>query len=75
MENVVEKDQLIFLLANQMKKLLVFNNPESANDTRVFADIAEISEGKIRIDPKSYRLNDYIDNSPTNAKNKKKKNK
>ena len=70
MENVVEKDQLIFLLANQMKKLLVFNNPESAN-----ADIAEISEGKIRIDPKSYRLNDYIDNSPTNAKNKKKKNK
>ena len=75
MENVVEKDQLISLLANQMKKLLVFNNPESANDTRVFADIAEISEGKIRIDPKSYRLNDYIDNSPTNAKNKKKKNK
>lgn len=75
MENCVEKDQLIFLLANQMKKLLVTSNPENATDSRVFADIAEISDGRIIIDPATYRLNDYIDNSTSATKNKKKKNK
>ena len=73
MENCVEKDQLIFLLANQMKKLLLMNNIENATDQKVFEDIANISEGKILIDPANYRLNEYVDNS--NSKNKKKKNK
>lgn len=73
MENCVEKDQLIFLLANQMKKLLLLNNPESATDTRVFEDIAELSEGKIVIDASSYRLNDYVETAAGNAKGKKKK--
>ncbi len=71
MENCVEKDQLIFLIANQMKKLLLFHNPENATDSKVFEDIANISEGKILIDASSYRLNEYVDNS--NAKTKKKK--
>ena len=61
MDNGVEKDQLIFLIANQMKKLLVMQNPELANDARVFMDIAEISDGKIQIDPENYRLNEYLD--------------
>ena len=72
MENCVEKDQLIFLLANQMKKLLLFHNPENATDTKVFDDIANISEGKIIIDPTSYRLNEYVDTSSVKAKKKKK---
>lgn len=74
MENCVEKDQLIFLIANQMKKLLVSNNPETVSDEKVFVDIAEISRGKIQIDPSSYRLNEYIGVAQANsAKNKKKK--
>lgn len=74
MENCVEKDQLIFLLANQMKKLLVTNTPENVSDEKVFADIADISEGGIVIDPSSYRLNDYIGvASPASQKGKKKK--
>ena len=74
MENCVEKDQLIFLVANQMKKLLLIHNPENVSDEKVFADIAEISKGKILIDSGSYRLNEYIDASPaSNGKNKKKK--
>lgn len=60
MENCIEKDQIIFLLANQMKKQLVEQTPENVSDERVFSDIAEISEGKITIDGSSYRLNDYI---------------
>jgi len=73
MENCIEKDQLIFLLANQMKKLLVLNNPESATDAKVFTDISDISCGKILIDHTTYRLNDYIDHVTNNVKNKKKK--
>lgn len=73
MENCIEKDQLIFLLANQMKKLLVLNNPENSDDVRVFSDITEISEGKIQIDASSYKLNDYLDSAPATTKNKKKK--
>lgn len=74
MDNCVEKDQLIFLLANQMKKQLVANNPETVSDIKVFADIADISQGKIQIDPSSYRLNEYIDVAqPVSGKKKKKK--
>lgn len=72
MDNCVEKDRLIFLVANQMKKLLLMNNPESASDTKVFEDIAALSEGKIMIDAATYRLNEYIDETPA-PKNKKKK--
>lgn len=72
MENCVEKDQLIFLLANQMKKLLLFHNPENATDSKVFEDIANISEGKILIDASTYRLNEYVDNSTVKTKKKKK---
>lgn len=74
MENCVEKDQIIFLLANQMKKQLVDQTPENVSDAKVFSDIAEISGGRIMIDAASYRLNDYIGvNTPATGKGKKKK--
>jgi hypothetical protein len=72
MENCIEKDQLIFLIANQMKKLLLLNNPESATDAKVFADMAMLSDGGIQIDAANYRLNEYVENNPA-AKTKKKK--
>lgn len=72
MENCVEKDQLIFLIANQMKKLLVTQNPEGVSDSKVFNDIREISKGKIAIDGENYRLNEYI-GVAVPAKGKKKK--
>lgn len=73
MDNCVEKDQLIFLIANQMKKLLLLQNPENATDSKVFDDIANISEGRIVIDPATYRLNEYVETATTKNKNKKKK--
>lgn len=74
MEGGVEKDQLIFLVANQMKKLLISVNSDSASDRRVFNDIREITRGSIDIDPESYRLNEYIGvASPQDNKKKKKK--
>ena len=73
MENCVEKDQMIFLIANQMKKLLVSQNPENANDSRVFKDIDLITGGKITISEDNYRLNDYIGVTPASNNKKKKK--
>ena len=76
MENCIEKDQLIFLIANQMKKLLVSQNPEVATDVKVFNDIKEISGNVIQIDPEAYRLNEYLGiNTSANISNKKKKKK
>ena len=73
MEGGVEKDNLIFLIANQMKKLLVTVNSDSVTDKRIFKDIKEISGGVIDIDANNYKLNDYIGISPTETKKKKKK--
>lgn len=74
MEGGIDKDRLIFLVANQMKKLLVSVNVDSATDQRVFNDIREISGGSIDIDAENYRLNEYIGVvNPNEGKKKKKK--
>lgn len=73
MEGSVDKDQLIFLVANQMKKLLIGVNADSATDRRVFNDIREISGGAIDINPDSYRLNEYIGIATAQEGKKKKK--
>lgn len=73
MEPGVEKDQIIFLVANQMKKVLVSDNPETATDYRIFKDIREISGGVIDIDPENYKLNEYIGVATPNEGKKKKK--
>lgn len=74
MKGGLDKDRLIFLVANQMKKLLVSENTDSATDRRVFNDIREISGGRIDIDSDSYRLNEYIGvANPQDGKKKKKK--
>lgn len=73
MEGGVDKDRLIFLVANQMKKLLISENPDSATDKRVFNDIRDISNGGIDIDSDSYRLNEYIYTTHQSDNKKKKK--
>ncbi|MCH5234338.1 MAG: DUF4290 domain-containing protein [Muribaculaceae bacterium] len=74
MEGGVDKDRLIFLVANQMKKQLVAVNTDSATDRRVFNDIREITGGGIDIDPENYKLNEYIGvSNPQEGKKKKKK--
>lgn len=54
-----EKDRLIMLIANQMKKQLTAINPETADDERVFKDIYTMTRGQIRMDTKLHRLYDY----------------
>ncbi len=44
-----EREALIMLLANQMKKSLLAVNPDIADDERVFADIYRITHGAINL--------------------------
>lgn len=74
MEQGEEKDDLIYSIANQMKKFLTLSNNESVSDLRIFHDIEMISGGKIIINPEQFRLNEYV--APvTIGKNKNKKKK
>ena len=54
-----EKDQLIFMIADQMKKSLLAITPDGVEDSRIFADIAEMTHGEIRLDPKLHRLHSF----------------
>lgn len=60
-EDGEEKDELITMLANQMKKTLVAANKDSASDERVLNDLRELSNGKIDISPDKLLLHDYVE--------------
>ena len=73
MEEGPERDALIALVANQMKKILIETNRDGVDDRRVFNDLRELSQGRIFVDPATLRLNDYIIPVQTSGKKKKKK--
>ncbi|MCX4330560.1 MAG: DUF4290 domain-containing protein [Muribaculaceae bacterium] len=54
-----DREMLVMLLANHMKKLLLNENPEAATDARIFADLAQLSEGHILLNPDETRLREY----------------
>ena len=72
MEPGPEKDAIIVLVANQMKKASLAWDPDGYSDQRIFSDIAEITEGAITIHPEQLMLCEYQD-APTPGKKKKKK--
>lgn len=72
MANSEAKDMYVELLSNHIKKLLVMNNPENANDQRVYSDLSEMSDGNINVADDVFDLPEYIEDKP--AKSKKKKN-
>lgn len=71
MENSEDKDTLVELLANHVKKLQTMHNPENASDELVFADIDTISGGSIKLSKDMFTLLDFKEEKP--AKNQKKK--
>lgn len=73
MEEGDERNELIGLIANQMKKLLMSVNKDGVEDVRIFRDMAEMSHGAIRIDPSQMKLRDYIIPVQPSGKKKKKK--
>ena len=51
-----ERDQLISLLANHMKKSFLTWNKEVVDDDKIFKDLREYSRGKIDLSPETFRL-------------------
>lgn len=74
-----EKEQLIKLLANHMKKSFLTWNKESVDDRKIFKDLDELSKGQIVLEEESYKLTESRDilarnTPPANNNNNNKKN-
>lgn len=67
-----ERDQLAYLLADHMKKLLLAVNPDGVDDIKIFSDIYEMSDGAIHLDPADVRLHDFHIIAPPSKKKRKK---
>ena len=68
-----EKDELIKLIAAQMKKTLLAVNSDGVEDSRVFRDLMEISGGRIRVDESQMKIREFIIPAQPTGKKKKKK--
>ncbi len=71
-----EKEILINLLANHMKKSFLAWNKDAVEDEKIFMDLEELSENKIKIDPemKLAETKTILGTAGGGIKNKKKKN-
>ncbi|MDO4511514.1 MAG: DUF4290 domain-containing protein [Bacteroidales bacterium] len=72
-----ERDALVMLLANHMKKLIFQISKEDVEDAKIFKDLAFYSKGKIQIDPNEKALHQFkeapVATPKTTSKKKKKK--
>lgn len=74
MEPGEERDELVLLIANHMKKLLLAVNKDGVEDEKIFKDLAEYSHGEIRLDTATTRLHQFkIAPAPTTGKKKRKR--
>ena len=72
MEPGEERDTLILLLANHMKKLMLAVNPEGVEDAKIFKDLLHMSHGAINLNPSDVHLHEFKA-APAPSKKKKKK--
>lgn len=68
-----ERNELVRLLANQMKKSILTVTGELVEDGRIFNDLRILSGGAINIDPTTMPLHDYKALPQPTGKKKKKK--
>ena len=61
MEDSPEKDILVKMIANYMKRLYITWNKDSVDDRKIFKDLEELSDGKIVLDENSCKLIDSKD--------------
>lgn len=62
---------LVTLIASQMKKMMLEVNRDGASDEKIFQDLADISGGRILINPDDMPLHEFIA-APKSKKKKKK---
>ena len=69
-----ERDALVMLLANHMKKSIYQINNEVVEDSKIFNDLAHYSHGVIRLNADTHALHEFqVVPTPGNGKKKKKK--
>lgn len=74
MELGEERDTVVLLIANHMKKQMLASNPDGVDDRRIFADLAAYSHGEIRLDPEQYQLHEFKElPKPQTGKKKKRR--
>jgi hypothetical protein len=69
LEEGEEKNCLISLLANQMKKSYLAWNKESVENSKIFLDLYELSGGQIKLDESTLKLTDSREILARNAQN------
>ena len=69
-----ERDQLVMLIANHMKKLMLAVNKDGVEDAKIMKDLLEYSHGAINLDPEKFHLHEFKE-VPAQTSNKKKKKK
>lgn len=76
MEESEQRNELIRLIANHMKKALLAINKDGVEDIRVFNDLRDMSHGSININPETMRLHEFrLAPQVVQQNNKKKKKK
>ena len=71
-----EREALIMVLANHMKKIIYLISKEDVEDAKIFRDLAYYSHGRINLDPETHHLFTFTENDkdkPASGKKKKKK--
>lgn len=68
-----ERTELVRLLANHMKKLMLAVNSDGVDDIKIFNDLRMLSHGIIDVHPSEMRLHEFREAPQTTGKKKKKK--
>lgn len=68
-----ERDALVLLIANHMKKLMLAVNADGVDDEKIFKDLRHLSNGAIILDAQNVKLHEFkAAPAPTGKKKKKK---
>ena len=68
-----ERDALILLIANHMKKLMLSVNSDGVDDAKILKDLRDYSHGTINLDPETFHLHEFKEAPSQQNKRKKKK--
>lgn len=68
-----ERDALVYMIANQMKKALMITGADAVDDERILADLRVMSHGVINLSTDDIELQDYKNIAPATTGKKKKK--
>lgn len=70
-----ERDALVLLIANHMKKLMLSVNKDGVEDAKILKDLLYYSRGMLNLDPEEFHLHEFKEAPAQTTSGKKKKKK